>query len=131
MIQVTVEYPFEYKILKSMDALGYQLFNIINPDTMEINDDRGYVFEFDKSGRLNRINSSSFELMDSGEKPDETTPMLFYDNFQRPEHVWIGWNLMTREMMERVLNLQFDKNDFVSRSGVTLFSFPESHQVVF
>ena len=119
----TVKYPFEGRVLSGLAALGEQLLNSSDQGF-------GYVATFDAEARMvswyPETSYSNFRDFRS-----DKTPCLFYDPFDQPEYRYISWNSISKQHMERILDIKFEDNDFKEFFGERIIEFPDSWGVMF
>lgn len=123
MPRATNKYPFESKIWEGLAKLAFQL-------TGKSGEGNGFKAALDKNGCLLLIYSESV-FPDFRDQAKEAEATLFYDPFDEPEYQYISWSNVTQKTLERILNIQFTPEDFVSWNGSKIEQFPSIHDVMF
>ena len=62
---------------------------------------------------------------------EQNIPYLFYDPFEPDEYRWLSWQNISQETMERLINQQFENQDFVKLNTISSRVPDLKHQGIF
>ena len=125
MPHATNQFPFESKILAWTKIIS---------DSMTDDPHRAFLLTFDENG----WNGDTF-FSDGRSFPAGRLESLrvfnkcwfSYEPSGAPAHYVISWKNVQRETVERIMNAEFDEEDFVSQRTGARIEFPQKWSVVF
>ena len=123
MPRATANYPFEGKVWSGLVGLGDHLLG-------RSGEGFGFTATLDDAGRLTAIYAEEVDP-DFRKRFKEAASSLFYDPFEGPVYTYIAWTNVPRTVMQRLLKIDFQREDFTGRDGQVLDAFPASHGVMF
>lgn len=123
MPDATNQYPFETKVLEGMSNFAYQL-------TGKTGLGNGFKAILNGYGCLLSFFGQS-EYPDFRERDLGMDAYFLYDPFEEPEIQYISWSKVSKETLERILNIEFSAEDLQDSDGNQLNEFPTVHTVMF
>lgn len=128
MPKSNVSYPFESKMLHAFEQLSHKEFGSLDKIST-------FVIELDEQAEvLNSYNNrehTEFNFYADWQVADVFHSYIFFDEIDSGEYLFIKWQNLSRENAEKLLNISFTDDDFISFKNGEEIIFPESHNVMF
>ena len=123
MPRATNKYPYEGKVWGGLVDLALQL-------TGKSEEGSGFAAILSRDGCVLSVFCER-EFPDFRERIDNADASLFYDPFEGPEYQYISWSNVSRETLERILNVTFLPEDLIGFKCDPLDEIPSTHGVMF
>jgi len=128
MPKSNVKYPFEVKVLEGLEKLGSDLFGTssdISAFIIQLNDNAQIL------NTLDTVHHPDFNFWGDWDEDVAFKSFLFLDVIEHGEYIFIKWQGITQEDIEKLLELNFIDKDFVSVANDNSIAFPMTHNVMF
>jgi hypothetical protein len=128
MPKSNVKYPYEFKVLDGLLKLGSDLFG-------ESHDIEAFIIKLDDSGQIlttfNTDQHPDFNFCGDWDEDEGFRSFLFLDVIERGEYLFIKWRNVSKDHIEKLLNIKFTDKDFLDSTKDDVTMYPNTHNVMF